>query len=466
MAETKVIMPQMGESIFEGTITKWLKKKGESVQRDEPLFEISTDKIDTEIPSPAAGVLQDILVNEGQTVQINTVVAVIGDGSAQPAKEEAKQPTKEEAKQSAKEEAQQPAKEEAQQPAKEPQPSKQEPKQVKGPAPVAGPVKEDDEEEEEEKEEKGEGRERISPLVRRIAKENNVDLSAMAGKGTGIEGRVTKSDILSYIEQKGKKEPAAARVSSPPPKQAPTPTTTAPSPAPAPPPIQFSGEVERVPLTAMRKAIAEHMVLSRKTSAHVTTFFEVDCSRILKAKEKLQPEFERSGVRLTVTPFFIQAAADALKRFPVVNSSLDGDTIVYKRAINIGVAVNLERGLIVPVIKSVDEKNLLGLARILSDLGERARNKKLTPDDVKDGTFTITNPGQFGAVIGTPIINQPQVAIMGMGGIKKRAVVIDDAIAIRPIIMLSLSFDHRVIDGATADQFMADIQKQLENWPL
>jgi 2-oxoglutarate dehydrogenase E2 component (dihydrolipoamide succinyltransferase) len=192
----------------------------------------------------------------------------------------------------------------------------------------------------------------------------------------------------------------------------------------------------------------------------------VDCSRILKSKDQQQPEFERSGVRLTVTPFFVQAAANALKHFPIVNSSLDGDTIVYKRAINIGVAVNLEWGLIVPVIKNADEKNLVGLAKAINDIGERARNKKLTPDDVKDGTFTITNPGQYGAVIGTPIINQPQVAIMGMGGIKKRAVVIDDAIAIRPIIMLSLSFDHRVIDGATADQFMAHVQKELENWPV
>jgi len=228
--------------------------------------------------------------------------------------------------------------------------------------------------------------------------------------------------------------------------------------------MKFSGEVERVPLTAMRQAIAEHMVMSRKTSAHVTTLFEVDCSHIVKAKEKQQAEFQRSGVKLTVTPFFVQAAANALKRFPVVNSSLDGDTVVYKRPINIGIAVNLEWGLIVPVIKNADEKNLFGLAKAVNDIGERARNKKLTPEDVKDGTFTITNPGQYGGLVGTPIINQPQVAIMGMGGIKKRAVVIDDAIAIRPMIMLSLSFDHRVIDGAVADQFMADIQKQLENW--
>ena len=230
--------------------------------------------------------------------------------------------------------------------------------------------------------------------------------------------------------------------------------------------MKFSGDVERIPMTPMRRAIAEHMVLSRRTSAHVTTFFEVDCSRIVQARDKQRAELERSGVRLTVTPFLVHAAANALKRFPIVNSSVEGDTILYKRAIHIGVAVSLEWGLIVPVIKNADEKNLLGIARALNDLGERARNKRLTPEDVRDGTFTITNPGPFGGLIGTPIINQPQVAIMGMGGIKKRAVVIDDAIAIRPMIMLSLSFDHRVIDGAVADQFMAEVQKQLENWPL
>jgi 2-oxoglutarate dehydrogenase E2 component (dihydrolipoamide succinyltransferase) len=435
MAETKVIMPQMGESIFEGTITKWLKKTGEHIERDEPLFEISTDKIDTEIPSPASGVVQDILVKEGQTVQINTVVAVIGDGAAKPSG-----PTE--------------------------KPSA--PAEVKGPAPVAGPPQKSEKEKETPVAQQQppaaapssstEQNIRSSPLVRRIAKESGVDLSALAGRGTGLNGRITKNDILDYLEGTGKRETPAG-VSRPVPAE--TKVYVPPEPS-----VKFTGEVERVPLTAMRKTIAEHMVMSRKTSAHVTTLFEVDCLRIIKAKEKQQAEFERNGVRLTVTPFFVQAAANALKRFPIVNSSLEGDTIVYKRAINIGIAVNLEWGLIVPVIKNADERNLLGLAKALNDLGDRARNKKLTPDDVKDGTFTITNPGQYGGLIGTPIINQPQVAIMGMGGIKKRAVVIDDAIAIRPIILLSLSFDHRVIDGAVADQFMADIQKQLENWPL
>ena len=420
MAETKVIMPQMGESIFEGTLTKWLKKKGDTVERDEPLFEISTDKIDSEIPAPASGVLQDILVKEGQTVQINTVVGVIGDGSS---------PKSSDAPPDAK---------------------------AESPAPISGPVPTPEPGEEEE-DGKRDGV-RPSPLVRRIARDHGIELSSLVGKGTGINGRITKRDILSFIEQGGaEKKPASAKSTAP---AAPAP----PQRPAAPEPMKFTGEVERVPMTPMRKAIAEHMVMSRRTSAHVTTFFEVDCSRVIESREKQKAEFERAGVRLTVTPFFIQAAANALKRFPIVNSSLDGDTIVYKRAINIGIAVNLEWGLIVPVIKNADEKTLLGLARALNDIGERARNKKLTPDDVKDGTFTITNPGQYGGLIGTPIINQPQVAIMGMGGIKKRTVVINDAIAIRSIIILSLSFDHRVIDGAAADQFMADIQHQLQDW--
>jgi 2-oxoglutarate dehydrogenase E2 component (dihydrolipoamide succinyltransferase) len=446
MAETKVIMPQMGESIFEGTITKWLKKKGERIERDEPLFEISTDKIDTEIPSPASGFVEDILVNEGQTVQINTVVAVIGDTPGKPGDGKAKDT-----------------------------PKKEEPPIIKGPAPVAGPTAEIKAEEAQTQEtaaprrteppsaSQAEDEIRSSPLVRRIAKEYNIDLSALAGKGTGIDGRITKSDILSYVEQAGKEPEPAPQ----PPKTDTAPAQKTPVPQePASSPIQFTGDVQRVPLTPMRKAIAEHMVMSRRTSAHVTTFFEVDCARILKAKENQQAEFERTGVRLTVTPFFVQAVASALKRFSIVNSSLEGDTVVYRRPINVGIAVNLEWGLIVPVIKNADEKSLLGLAKAINDLGSRARNKKLTPEDVKDGTFTITNPGQYGSLIGTPIINQPQVAILGMGGIKKRVVVIDDAIAIRPMIILSLSFDHRVIDGATADQFMADIQKQLENWPV
>ena len=277
----------------------------------------------------------------------------------------------------------------------------------------------------------------------------------MSGRGTGINGRVTKRDILSFIEQGA---PAAAAVPAPGKAAAPAAAASAPTA------MTFSGDVERVPMTNIRKSIAEHMIHSRRTSAHVTTFFEVDVTHILRIREKLKPEFERNGVKLTVTPFFMAAAVNALRKFPIINSSVDGDTIVYKRAINVGIAVNVEWGLIVPVVKHAEDKNLMGIARAINDLGERARTKKLSPDDVKDGTFTITNPGLYGGLIGTPIISQPQVAIMGMGGIKKRAAVIDDAIAIRSMIILSLSFDHRIIDGAIADQFMADIQKQLENW--
>jgi pyruvate dehydrogenase E2 component (dihydrolipoyllysine-residue acetyltransferase) len=415
MAETKVIMPQMGESIFEGTLTKWLKKPGDKVERDEALFEISTDKVDSEIPSPAAGILQEVLVKEGQTVQINTVVAIIGDGTAKPAAKTSPEVKTETATQPP----------QATQLATPPPPA----------AAATEPPADDDSE-----------RAPNSPLVRRIAKEHGIDLAALEGKGTGINGRITKADILSFIESGGDKKPAKKPA------------------APEPAPMAFSGEVERVPMTPMRKSIAEHMVASRRTSAHVATFFEVDCSRIMQGRERLKAEFERAGVHLTITPFFVQAAVRALRKFPIVNASLDGDSIVYKRDINIGIAVSLDGGLIVPVVRNAAEKNLQGLAHAINDLGERARTKKLSPDEVKDGTFTITNPGVYGALTGTPIINQPQLAIMGMGGIRKRAVVIDDAIAIRPIIVLSLSFDHRVIDGALADQFMADIQKQLENW--
>ena len=385
MAETKVIMPQMGESIFEGTLTKWLKKPGDAIKRDEPLFEISTDKIDSEIPSPASGTLQKILVQEGQTVEINTVVGIIGDERV--AEETVKAPAPAAAK----------------------------------PVAPAVPVPAEAHPEEEDASAPG----HVSPIVRRLAREHGINLAELAGKGSGIEGRITRNDILNFIEQR-KAAPAA--------------------------------DSERVPMSPMRKAIAEHMVMSRRTSAHVTTFFEVDCSSIMAAREKL---------KLTVTPFFVLAAVHALKRFPVLNASVEGDAIIHRKTINVGIAVNIEGGLIVPVIRNAGEMNLQQISQAINDLGERARTKKLTPDDVKGGTFSVTNPGKFGAVIGTPIINQPQVAILSMGGIKKRAVVVDDdAIAVRPMIMLALSFDHRIIDGAIADQFMADIQKQLESWVL
>jgi 2-oxoglutarate dehydrogenase E2 component (dihydrolipoamide succinyltransferase) len=385
MAETKVIMPQMGESIFEGTLTKWLKKPGDAIKRDEPLFEISTDKIDSEIPAPAAGILQKILVQEGQTVEINTVVGIISDERpAQGAVETAPAAAKPAA-----------------------------PQTPAVPPPAERPA-----------DEEAGAPGHVSPVVRRLAREHGIDLAELAGKGSGVEGRITRNDIEKIIEQR-KAAPAA--------------------------------DVERVPMSAMRKAIAEHMVMSRRTSAHVTTFFEVDCSSIQAARE-------RSSTKLTVTPFFVLAAVRALKKFPILNASVEGDSIVYRKTINIGIAVNVEGGLIVPVIRNAGEKSLEEISRTMNDLADRARNKKLAPDDVKGGTFSITNPGQFGAVIGTPIINQPQVAILAMGSIKKRAVVVDDAVVARPVIMLALSFDHRIIDGAVADQFMADIQKQLENW--
>jgi 2-oxoglutarate dehydrogenase E2 component (dihydrolipoamide succinyltransferase) len=461
MAETKVIMPQMGESIFEGTLTKWLKKKGDRVERDEPLFEISTDKVDSEIPSPAAGVLQDILVQEGQTVEINTVVAVIGDGSqagAPAEKPEARQETKPAAKPEVK--AAPETTDQDRTPTVDMKPGTQQetpgqPQTGQAPPPRAQePVKGQDEEE---------GAEDVqsSPLVRKIAKEHGIDLSLLAGKGTGMNGRITKSDILSYIEQGGPKQKEPAR-EVPQQKQAPP----APSAPPRQAPPAFTGDVERVPMSNIRKLIAEHMVMSRRTSAHVTTIFEIDCARIMKVREQLQPEFARAGTRLTVTAFFVQAAVESLKKFPLLNASIDGDSIVYRKAVHIGIAVSVESGLIVPVIKNAEEKSLQGIAVALQDIGERARTKKLTPDDVQGGTFTITNPGQYGQFTATPIINQPQLAIMGMGNIKKRAVVVDDAIAIRPMIMLALSFDHRAIDGAMADQFMAEVQKHLENWPL
>jgi len=392
MAETKVIMPQMGESIFEGTLTRWLKKPGDSVKRDEPLFEISTDKIDSEIPAPASGTLQQILVQEGQTVEINTVVGIIGDSGVV-----ADSPVAPAAS-----------------------------KAAASTPPVAAPPAPKTEEEDE----TAPGH--VSPIVRRLAREHGIDLSELAGKGTGINGRITKNDIVAFIEQR----------------------STAPA----------SADVERVPMSAIRKSISEHMVMSLRTSAHVTTFFEVDCSSVLAAREALKAEFERTGAKLTVTPFFVLAAVRALKRFPILNASVEGDAILYRKTINVGIAVNIEGGLIVPVVKNAGDKDLQQLSREINDLGERARTKRLTPDDVKGGTFSVTNPGQFGAVIGTPIINQPQVAILCMGGIKKRAVVVDDAIVARPMIMLSLSFDHRIIDGAVADQFMADVQKQLETW--
>jgi pyruvate dehydrogenase E2 component (dihydrolipoamide acetyltransferase) len=412
---TDVVMPQMGESIFEGTITKWLKKPGDKVQRDEPLFEISTDKVDAEIPAPASGVLQEIKVSEGNTVQVNTVVGVIGDsnGAAPPAKAATPAPV---APLSAKKES----------------PSL--------PPPPAASAPEDEEDSDI----------RSSPLVRKLAREHNVDLAKVSGTGTG--GRVTKQDVLDFVEHR-----AAAPAAAPAPRQAPTPAAAV-----------IPGDL--VPMSQMRKIIAQRMIESRRTSAHVHCMFEVDMTRIVNLRNKLKHGFEqRHGARLTFMPFFVRAAIIALQQYPMVNSSLEGDSIRYHKHVNAGIAVALDWGLIVPVLKSADELNFLGLQRGISDLGERARSKKLMPTDVEGATFTITNPGQFGAVFGLPIINQPNVAILGVGGITKQPMVITDkdgadSIAIRSVVHLTLGYDHRIIDGALADQFMLVVKKTLENW--
>ena len=439
---TDVVMPQMGESIFEGTITKWLKQPGDKVQRDEPLFEISTDKVDAEIPAPASGTLQEIKVQAGNTVQVNTVVGVIGDGDAAAAPAPAPAPA---------------AKKEAAPPP--PGPS--------APAPAAKQP-----EPEPEAESGEQGRVRSSPLVRKIAKDNNVDLAKVPG--TGLGGRITKEDIEAFIAKHAGGAPAAA-ASAP---TAPAPTAPAPAyEAPAAPavvtPLQPVGNVtpgEVVPMSVMRKKIAEHMVMSKRTSAHVHGVFEVDMTRVVRLREKMKGKFEQAtGSKLTFTPFFVRAAVHGIRKFPIINSSVEGDNIHYHSAINLGIAVALDWGLIVPVIKNAEERSFVGLQRAVTDLGERARSKKLKPDEVQGGTFTITNPGIFGAKFGMPIINQPQVAIMGIGGITKKPVVLtdkdgNDTIAIRSMMHMSIGYDHRVIDGAVADQFMSKIKTALENW--
>jgi pyruvate dehydrogenase E2 component (dihydrolipoamide acetyltransferase) len=420
---TDVIMPQMGESIVEGTITKWLKKPGDKVQRDEPLFEISTDKVDAEIPSPAAGVLREIKVAEGATVQVNTIVGTIAaDGEAAPAKAAKPAPA---APPAASKPAAAPAK---------PQPPAVEQK--------SAPAHELEEE-----------HLRSSPLVRKIAREHNVDLSQVSGSGLG--GRITKQDIMTFLDHPGTAPAASA--------------PAAPSPAPRPAtPASIPGDL--VPLTQMRKIIAQRMIESRRTSAHVHCMFEVDLTRIVALRNKMKGSFEqRHGVRLTFMPFFVRAAIIALQQFPIVNASLEGDSVRYHRHINVGIAVALDWGLIVPVLKNAGDLNFLGLQRGITDLGERSRTKKLKPEDVEGSTFTVTNPGQFGAVFGLPIINQPNSAILGVGGITKAPLVVtdrdgSDSIAIRSVVHLTLGYDHRLIDGAVADQFMALLKKTMENW--
>jgi pyruvate dehydrogenase E2 component (dihydrolipoamide acetyltransferase) len=426
----EVIMPQMGESIFEGTIVRWLKQVGDTVQRDEPLFEISTDKVDAEIPSPAAGILSEIKVAAGNTVQISTVVGVIGGAAAAPS-------------------------------AAAPAPASQ-PAQVATPAASEAEVSAASE---------GEGA-RSSPLVRRIAKENNLDLRQVPG--TGSAGRITKEDVLQFLAQHGAGKaaptpaPAAAATA---PAAVSAVAAAAPAPAaakPAAPASPTPGDL--VPMTRMRSIIAQRMVESKRTSPHVHTVFKIDLSRIVRIREKEKSKYEqRNGVKLTYMPFITRAVIATLRKMPIVNATMEGDAIRYNKNVNIGIAVALDWGLIVPVIKQAEEKSFLGVARAIADLAERARGKKLKPDEVGSGTFTITNPGIFGEQFGTPIINQPESAILGVGGLFKEPTVItdengSDSIAVRSIIRLTLGFDHRIVDGADAGKFMAEVKKYLESW--
>ena len=429
---TDIIMPQMGESIVEGTITKWLKKPGDKIQRDEPLFEISTDKVDAEIPAPASGVLQEIKVAEGTTVGVNTVVgtiAVDGESAARPAPKPA-------AEKSA-----------SAPPAATATPVPRVPEQQPVAEGKPAPAQEEEAEET-----------RSSPLVRKIAREHGVSLAQVTG--TGLGGRITKQDIMQFIESLESAQPASAPAPAPPAVAAPVPRPAAPAPYPG----------DLVPMSNMRKLIAKHMIESRRTSAHVHCMYEVDFTRIVNLRNQHKAGFEqRHGARLTFMPFFVRAAVMALQQWPIINASIEGENIRYHRYINVGIAVALDWGLIVPVLKNAGDLNFLGLQRGITDLGERARNKRLKPEDVEGSTFTVTNPGQFGAVFGLPIINQPNSAIMGVGGITKMPLVVtdkdgNDSIAIRSVVHLTLGYDHRLIDGAVADQFMAQVKKNLETW--
>jgi len=440
---TNVVMPQMGESIAEGTIVRWIKKVGESVDRDEPLFEISTDKVDAEIPSPGAGVLTEIRAKEGETVPVNSVVAVIGGqagasdfaavaatarpGSAGAANAATARPSA----------------------SASPSPGSSEMPEAAAGQPEAAPAVHAAASGSSTTEDLR--RQKSSPLVRRIAREHSIDIRQI--NGTGISGRVTKHDILGFIETSAQGRPAArsgAAFDSPQARHIPA--------------FKPGDRVEIVPMTIMRKKIAEHMVISARTSPHVYSVYEVDFHRVSELRDKRKSVYEQNGAKLSFTAVIARVTVDALRAFPIVNASIDGDNIVYKKDINLGIAVALDQGLIVPVIRNADEKNLLGLSRAIDDLAARARSKKLSPEEVQAGTFTITNPGIFGAVYGLPLINQPQVAILGVGAIEKRAVVINDAIAIHPTCHLSLGYDHRLIDGAEAGRFLAYIKERLEQF--
>ena len=417
---TDVVMPQMGESIVEGTLTKWLKKPGDKVERDEPLFEISTDKVDTEIPSPAAGTLGELLVQEGQTVQVNAIVARIDEGGSAAAPAPAAVPAVAAAP-----------------PVAAPAPPPPAPVAVAVPVAVAA-----------------EPAGLLSPLVRKIARENNVDLSKVTGTGAG--GRITKDDIESHMKGSGSAASAPA-AAAPAPSSAASFTTTGQAQPVA------KNRVEA--MSNMRLKIAEHMVMSKRVSAHVTTVHRVDMTKVAKMRAKHKDAFAaRYGMSLTFLPFVARATTEALRAFPLLNASIDGTNIIFHNEINLGIAVALEGGLIVPVIRAADEKNVLGLQRSIVDLAARARGRQLKPDEIQGGTFSITNFGSFGSVFATPVINQPQVAILGVGTVEKVPVVVDDAIAIRSQCYLALTFDHRLIDGALGDQFTGKVKSILENW--
>ncbi len=429
---TEVVMPQMGESIAEGTIVRWIKKVGDAVDKDEPLFEISTDKVDAEIPSPGAGVLLEIAVKEGETVPVNSVVALIGVAGESTAASDiavAAPDTSAAATEVA------PAAVATSAAA-----ASDAPQAETGPGPESANDLET------------RLRTKSSPVVRNIAKEHGVDLSQL--NGTGISGRVTKKDILAFVESGAAAQPSAG---------------TAATPVPAAASIQAFAPGENVriePMGIMRKKIADHMVMSLRTSPHVYSAYEVDFSRIDEIRKKKKTEYEAAGAKLTYTAFLAKATVDTIRECPFSNASIDGDNIIYKRDINLGIAVALEQGLIVPVIKKADEKNMLGICRAIQDLAGRARSKKLLPDEVQGGTFTITNPGIFGAVFGLPVISQPQVAILGVGSVDKRVVVVDDMIAIRPMCHLTLGYDHRLIDGADAGRFLQALKERLQDFDM
>ena len=440
MARIDVLMPQMGESIAEGTLSKWLKKLGDEVKRDEPLFEISTDKVDAEIPAPNAGVLAEIKVQEGQTVPVQTLVAVIETekGATIPAAAASPAPPPVVAAPRA------PAAPGGT--AVSPPPTA--PSRPLPPAPA--PVGEGDGAETAEER----LRRKSTPLVRKIAAEHQVDIATIPG--TGYAGRVTKQDILGFIERPRGAAPVVA--------------TPAPSPQPPAPAVEAWPGDRVEPFSKIRKITADHMIMSRRVSAHVTSFFEVDYTRVAELRKRHKAAYQERGVNLTYLAFIAKACAENLRKHAIVNAAVSGESIIYRQDVNIGIAVALDWGLIVPVVKRADELSLGGLARAINDLGERARTKKLSPDEIQRGTFTITNPGVFGSYAGAPIINQPQVAILGVGAIEKRPKVVTladgtDTIAIRTMGMVSMSYDHRVVDGADADRFLADVKRTLENFP-